>query len=93
MKEYSTVQERDAFDERIFEIVQEYIEDGNSESNFGLSINPQTLELALISSENNHEGWDFYSIEGLIRPNENNIGIEPDCDATHELASKYCFVR
>lgn len=34
MKEYSTVQERDAFDERIFEIVQEYIEDGNSESNF-----------------------------------------------------------
>ena len=93
MKEYSTAQERDAFDERIFEIVQECIEDGNSESNFGLSINPQTLELVLVSPENNSEGWDFHPIDGLIRPAENNSGVEPDCDATHELASSYCFVR
>ena len=68
IKEYSTVQERDAFDERIFEIVQEYIEDGNSESDFGLSINPQTLELALVSPENNPEGWDFRPINGLFAP-------------------------
>lgn len=93
MKEYSTAQERDAFDERIFEIVQECIEDGNSESNFGLSINPQTLELALVSPENNPEGCDFHQIDGLIRPNEKNTGNEPDCDATYELASSYCFVR
>ena len=66
MKEYSTVQERDAFDESIFEIVQEYIEDGNSEGNFGLSINPQTLELALVSPENNPEGCDFHPIDGLF---------------------------
>ncbi len=93
MKEYSTVQERDAFDERIFEIVQEYLEDGNSESTMGLSINPQTLELAIVSPENKPDGWDFHPIDGLIRPDENNSGVEPDCDATHELASLYCFVR
>ena len=93
MSEYSTVQERDAFDEKIFETVQEYLEDDNLESNFGLSINPQTLELVLDSHENNPEGWDFYPIGGLIRSNENNTGNEPDCDATHELASSYCFVK
>ena len=93
MKEYNTAQERDAFNVRIFEIVQEYIEDGSSESNFGLSINPQTLELALVSPENNPEGCDFHPLESLIRPKENNTGNEPDCDATHELASSYCFVR
>lgn len=79
MKEYSTVQERDAFNERIFEIVQEYLEDGILESNFGLSINPQTLELAIVSPENNPEGWDFHPIDGLIRLNKNNTGNEPDC--------------
>ncbi len=93
MKEYSTVQERDAFDERIFEIVQEYLENGNNESTMGLSINPQTLELAIVNPENNPDGWDFYPIDGLIRPNEYNTGNEPDCDATHELAASYCFVR
>jgi hypothetical protein len=93
MKEYSTVQERDAFDERIFEIVQEYLEDGNNESNMGLSINPQTLEFVLVSRENNSEKWDFHPIDGLIRLNENNTGNEPDCDATYELASTYCFVK
>ena len=45
MKEYSTVQERDAFDESIFEIVQECIEDGNSEGNFGLSINSSNIRI------------------------------------------------
>ena len=93
MKEYSTVQERDAFDERIFEIVQEYLEDCSYDNNIGLSINPQTLELALVSPDNNPEGCDFLPLESFIRPNENNTGNEPDCDATHELASSYCFVR
>ncbi len=93
MKEYNTAQERDAFNVRIFEIVQEYIEDGNSESNFGLSINPQTLELTIVSREDNHEGWDYHPIDKLTRRNEENTGNEPDCDATHELASSYCFVR
>lgn len=93
MKHYSTVQKRNAFDERIFEIVQVYIEDGNAESDFGLRINPQTLELAIFRPENKPEGWDFHPINGLIRSNKNNTGNEPDCDATHDLASSYCFVR
>lgn len=99
MSDYSTVQERDAFDERIFEIVQEYLDDKESYQdednieNIGLSVNPEALELKIISRENNPEGWDFFPIEGLIRHNEDNTGDEPDCDATHELASSYIFVR
>ncbi len=100
MSEYSTVQERDAFDERIFEMVQEYLEDeanvlkdGRIQNGMGLSINLQTLELAINSQENNLTSWDFFPIEKLIRQNEGNIGNEPDCDATHKLASSYCFVR
>lgn len=100
MSDYSTVQERDAFDERIFETIQEYLEDkdsylkdGITENEIGLSINPKTLDLELSNKGNNPEKSDFFPIEKLIRPNENKDGFEPDCDATYDLASSYYFIR
>jgi len=100
MKEYSTTQERDAFNESIVELVQEYLEDkesylnyGNDKNTMGLSVNPLTLELTLCSNENNPQGCDFYPIEEFIRPNEENTDDEPDCDATFDLASSYIFVK
>lgn len=100
MKEYSTTQERDAFNESIVELVQEYLEDkgsylndGNDENAVGLSVNPQTLVLTLCRNDNNPQGCDFYPIEELIRSNEDNTDDEPDCDATFDLASSYHFVK
>ena len=100
MKEYSTAQERNSFDEKIVELVQVYLEDkesymndSNDKNSMGLSVNPQTLELTLCSNENNPQGCDFYPIEELIRPNEDNTDDEPDCDATFDIASSYHFVK
>lgn len=93
MTQFSNSQERDAFAEDVFELIQENLNDGSSEINSYLCVNPKTLEIAIFKLDEKPKRWDSYQIEKLIRPNENKSGYEPDCDATHELASSYCFVR
>ena len=101
MKNYSTFQERNKFEEKIFEVVQEYIDDeisfrmerGNFAGNVGLCVNPKTLELVIEGRGKVRPDWDFYPMERFIRPTNDNAGDEPDCDATHELASSYCFIK
>lgn len=93
MAQFSNFQKRDTLTEDIFELIQENLNDISFESNFCLCINPQTLEFEIFMSEDKPKRWDFYPIEKLIRSNEINTEFEPDCDAIHELASSYCFVR
>lgn len=93
MVQFSNFQERDAFAVDVFEFIQEYLNDGSLDNNFCLCIHPKTLKFDFFMYDDKPKGWDFYPVAKLIRPNENNTGVEPDYDATHELASSYCFVR
>ena len=101
MKEYSTFQERNEFEEQLFEVIQEYLgnkesyisETGTETGNPGLCINPKNMEVTIDVIGNLSDGCDFYSLEQFMRPTDDNSGMEPDCDATHELASSYCFIR
>ncbi len=89
---YDTIQELRAFDNDVFEAVQEFLDnrDGYQED-VVLSVNPKTHEIC-IDSPSNCNGLDQYSITTLIRKADDGTD-EPDCDATNELASKYFFVR
>ena len=101
MKEYSTFQERHDFEERVFEVVQEYLDDwfstiedsGISEKNDCLCVNPKTFEISQCKIGESPEGWDIYHIEQLICQSENDLEVIPNTDAIFDLASTYFIVR
>ena len=89
---YDTIQELRAFDNKVFEAVQEFIDNREGyQGNDVLAVNPKTYEIC-IDSPSNCDGLDQYEINSLIRKADDGTE-EPDCDATNELASKYFFVR
>lgn len=94
MSDYSSYIERDAFDESLCNLIEEYIQDKNAYSvDTVLAINNQTLEIELGIPTDFDNEWRTYSIQTLIRNNEDNTGKEADIDATHEIASSFLFVR
>ena len=94
MSDYSSYTERDAFNEALCNLVEEYLQDKNAyPSDTVLAVNSKTMEIELGSQADFVTGWETYSILSLIRNNEDNSGKEADIDATHELASSYFFVR
>ena len=101
MKKYTTFQKRTRFGEQIFDVVQEFIDDLESFSNetekqvanAGLYVNPKTLEVLTEYGNNAPDGFDFYPIDKFIRLADDTQKNEPDCDATNELASSYCFIH
>lgn len=94
MSDYSSYIERDAFNEALCNLVEDYLQDKDAYSeDTVLAINSKTKEIELGTQVDFSIGWNTYSIQSLIRNNEDNSGIEVDIDATYELASSYFFVR
>ncbi len=94
MSDYSSYTERDAFDEALCNLVEEYLQDKDAyPTDAVLAINGKTMEIELGAQADFVTGWETYAIQSLIRNNEDNSGKEADIDATHELASSYFFVR
>lgn len=94
MSDYSTYAERDAFNEALCNLVEEYLQESDARpENTVLAINAKTLEIELGTNADFKAGWETYPIQSLIRNNEDNSAKEADIDATHELASSYHFVR
>jgi hypothetical protein len=94
MNDYSSYVERDNFNEQIYELISEYIE--NSEAypqDTVLAIENGSYKLKLSLESEIGTGWDIYQIETLIRPNESGCGKEVDIDASFDIASSYFFVR
>jgi len=94
MSDFSSYTERDAFNEALCNLVEEYLQDKDVYSaDTVLAINDKTMEIELGKPTDFGTGWETYPIQTLIRNNENNSGEEVDIDATHELASSNFFVR
>lgn len=89
---HDTIQQLRAFDDKIFDAVQEYLNDRASyAADSVLAINPKTKEITIDSPAATPK-CEHYQFDTLIRTDEQG-NPEPDCDATNELASKYYFVR
>jgi len=94
MSDYSSYSERDSFNEALYNIIEEYLQDPDAYPiNTVLAINTVSMEIELGSSDKFISNWETYQIENLIRNNEDNKGMEVDIDATYELASSHFFVR
>lgn len=92
MNNYSSIQDIRAFDNAIFDMVEEYLKDNNNivNENDGIYIDSD-LTLSIISINEVTDKDNFHPISSLVRLDENNV-IEADCDATDELANKYIFI-
>lgn len=94
MGDYSSYIERDQFNEKIFELVEEFLEDINSyPTDLVLAIQNETYELKLCSPNDIVGNWDTYKISSLLRDNESQTGKEVDIDTTNDIASHYYFVK
>ena len=93
MKNINSIQELRAFDQEIWYKVQEYINDYEDyDDDVVLTINDKNYEVVIDSAKNLSDDYVQYDLSELIRHDEQGF-IEPDCDATNELANKYFFVR
>lgn len=87
-----TIQELRTFDDQIFEAVQEFLNNKEAYStDCVLAINAKTKNIS-IASPSDCAKCDQYALASLIRISEQG-SPEPDCDATHDLAAQYYFVR
>ena len=94
MSDYSSYTERDAFNETLCNLVEEYLQDKDAyPDDTVLAINSKTMEIELGTQADFVPGCETYPIQSLIRNNVDNSGKEANIDATHELASSYFFVR
>lgn len=93
MNNYSSIQNIRAFDNAIFDMVEEYLKlnDTIVNENDGIYIDSD-LTLSIVSINNVTDKDNFHPISNLVRIDENNM-IEADCDATNELANKYIFME
>ena len=88
MDEFNTIQDLRAFDDKIFNALQDYCDDRKGyDEDAILAINPATLEVKVDNRYFIPLDWETYEIEPMLR------GNEPDCDETNDLAHKYIFVR
>ena len=94
MGDYSSYIERDQFNVKICELVEEYLgEIDLYPINTVLAIKDDTFDLKLCSPSEIDKDWTAYGILSLIRDNEDETGKEIDIDATNEIASKFFFVK
>ena len=93
MKKQESYVSRNLFNEEIFDLIEEYLGNSDSYSNEVLAVHKKSKDLQLISPKEIDENWDTYPISKFIRKDEEGIGLEPDVDATLDLADSYFFVR
>ncbi|WP_321518554.1 hypothetical protein [uncultured Bacteroides sp.] len=94
MTDYSTCKERDAFDQAVYDLVNEYLQDSFFyPDNAYLAINAASKEMQIGALQEFDANWITYPIEELLRENEDNKKKEVDIDVTFDIASEYFFVR
>ncbi|MDO9154625.1 MAG: hypothetical protein Q7U47_13140, partial [Paludibacter sp.] len=90
----SSYTERDAFNEALCNLVEEFLQDKDAyPADIVLAVNSKTKKIELGTQTEFAAGWETYPIENLIRNNEDNSGKEADIDATFDIASSFYFVR
>ena len=90
---YDSIQDVRAFDEQIWETVQEYLDEKDCySSDVVLAINGDTHEIMVESPSKLTDNYDQYNLSSLIRPDEEG-NPEPDGDATEEIANLYFCIR
>jgi hypothetical protein len=93
MSDYSSYAKRDAYNEAIFNKINEYLEEKDIYSaNAVLAINKKSKEIEYGEPAEFDIKWDVYTLGSIIRSGENGE-LEPNVDETFELASKYYFVK
>ena len=94
MSDLSNYTQRDAFYEKVFSIVDEYLQENDThEKNVFLGINNKTKETKIGTNLNFDSNWELYPIAELIRTNDNDSTDEVDIDFAFEIASTNYFVR
>ena len=94
MSDYSSYTKRDAFNEALCNLVEEYLQEKDARTtDTVLAVNAKTKKIELGTKTEFAAGWETYPIGNLIRENEDNSGTEADIDATFEIASSFYFVR
>nr|WP_320037607.1 hypothetical protein [uncultured Bacteroides sp.] len=94
MTDYSTCKERDAFDQAIYDLINEYLQDSSFyPDNAYLAINTASKEIQIGALQEFDANWKTYPIEELLRENEDKTTKEVDIDVTFDIASEYFFVR
>jgi len=93
MKTSDSFVTRNLFNEEVFGLVKEYLENDEAYTDEGVAVNIKTKEIKLISPKQLDINWEFYPIGQFIRKNEEGTDLEPDVDATLDLADKYFFLR
>jgi hypothetical protein len=84
---------RNLFNEVVFALISEYLENEDAFTDEVVAVNLNTKELQLISPKMLEAGWESYPVSQFIRKNEDGSGLEPDVDATLDLADNYFFPR
>ena len=93
MKTQDSYVSRNHFNEEIFDLIEEYLENSDSFTDEVLAVHKKSKELQLISPNKINEDWDTYPISKFIRKEADGIGLETDVDATLDLADSYFFLR
>lgn len=94
MSDLSTYTKRDAFNEALFNVVEEYLNEKNAHSTETvLAINRKTKATKLGLKSEFTPGWELYPIGNLVRLSEDDETEEVDIDVTFEIASSFYFVR
>ncbi|MDR3653232.1 MAG: hypothetical protein P4L34_09715 [Paludibacter sp.] len=93
MKAADSYVTRNLFNEEVFDLILEYLDNNVTFTEEGVAVNPKTKEIKLISPKELGSNWEFYPIAQFIRKNEAGTALEPDVDATLDLADKYFFLR
>jgi len=92
MKEFDSIVELNAFNEKIYDSINEYLSESIIDlENDALAINSKTLEIQICKINSNKDEWEYFEIKNLTKTNGNFI--EPDNDETWLIANKYIFVR
>lgn len=91
MNDYQRVQDRDELDNRIFDVLSQYL---GSDTPYTLGnhlyINPDSLEVEVLIGIKD-PGENTYPIQMFYRGSGHG-GLEVNCDATYDVASKYVFI-
>lgn len=94
MSDLSTYIQRDAFNEILYSMVKEYLNEKEASSAESvLAINRKTKATKLGTKTEFTADWELFPMDKLIRLNDDDSSEEVDIDATFEIASLFYFVR
>ena len=82
-----SLQEYNTFKNRISDAVDEWLNYCDADPNFGISLNPSTLEVEVCDKTDAQPGNEWYAIAPLV---ENG---EAEASAIMDFADQFCFVR